>query len=74
MTNPFIFLIFGATGDLSNRKLIPALFNLYRKKMFSKPFSIVAIGRRDFNDITFRDNVKLLLLEKNYDEKIIMCC
>lgn len=71
MTNPFIFLIFGATGDLSNRKLIPALFNLYRKKMFSKPFSIVAIGRRDFNDITFRDNVKLLLLEKNYDEKII---
>ena len=71
MTNPFIFLIFGATGDLSNRKLIPALFNLYRKKMFSKPFSIVAIGRRDFSDITFRDNVKLLLLEKNYDEKII---
>ena len=38
---PTIFVIFGATGDLSRRKLIPALFDLYEKGFLSGEFKII---------------------------------
>lgn len=68
MDESFVFLIFGATGDLSQRKLIPALFNIYRKKIFKMPFNILAIGRRNLSDEEFRSVVKQSLIEKKYNE------
>jgi len=44
-----IFVIFGGTGDLTKRKLIPALFNLYKKATLPKSCHIVAIGRREYS-------------------------
>ncbi len=41
--------IFGGTGDLSYRKLLPALFNLYVNQELSEDVQIVAIGRRDYS-------------------------
>ena len=41
-----IFVIFGGTGDLTHRKLIPALYNLVRDKLIPEHFAIVSIGRR----------------------------
>jgi glucose-6-phosphate 1-dehydrogenase len=71
MDESFVFLIFGATGDLSQRKLIPAIYNLYRKNMLPMPFNLLAIGRRDIEDKDFRNQVKISLLSKDYDEKTI---
>lgn len=40
-------IIFGGTGDLTHRKLIPAIYNLAYEKLLPKEFALVAIGRRD---------------------------
>ena len=40
-------VIFGATGDLAGRKLLPALFGLWRGRLLPEQFSIVGVGRRD---------------------------
>jgi glucose-6-phosphate 1-dehydrogenase len=50
MTNqplqPTIIAIFGATGDLTKRKLIPAIYNLYLDNQLPAQFRVVAIGRQ----------------------------
>ncbi|MBN2853741.1 MAG: glucose-6-phosphate dehydrogenase [Clostridia bacterium] len=45
-----IFVIFGGTGDLTKRKLIPALYNLFIEDRLSKNLMIVSIGRRDYTN------------------------
>lgn len=56
--DPTIIVIFGATGDLSKRKLIPALLDLYTKGFMPKKFSVVGFSRRDMSDSEYRDFVK----------------
>ncbi len=51
---PFSFVIFGATGDLTKRKLIPALFNLYKDGFLAEPFCILGFARRDWTDAHFQ--------------------
>lgn len=53
--HPTIFVIFGITGDLATRKLLPALLSLYAKKLLPQRFSIVGFSRRPFNREEFRD-------------------
>jgi glucose-6-phosphate 1-dehydrogenase len=71
MTDPFVFVVFGASGDLSQRKLIPSLFKSFKKKIYTVPFKILAVGRRDIDALIFRAIVKQALLEKNYDNEEI---
>ena len=40
--------IFGSTGDLSLRKLFPALYNIYSLNKVNDDFKVVAIGRKAF--------------------------
>jgi glucose-6-phosphate 1-dehydrogenase len=54
MTQPTTIVIFGATGDLTQRKLIPALFNLHHKKRLPADFRIVGFSRRAWSDDEFR--------------------
>src|SRR3989338_3116881 len=56
--NPTIFVIFGITGDLASRKLIPALLNLYTKKLLPSRFAILGFSRRMFNREEFRDFIR----------------
>jgi glucose-6-phosphate 1-dehydrogenase len=51
---PNTLVIFGASGDLTQRKLIPALFNLYRKGRLPRDTRIVGFARRPFNHDEFR--------------------
>lgn len=44
--DPFILTIFGGTGDLAKRKLIPALYNLMREGLLRPPFEVVGVSRR----------------------------
>jgi glucose-6-phosphate 1-dehydrogenase len=54
--DPFTIVIFGATGDLTKRKLIPALFSLYNKEHISK-FRVVGFARRPWTSQEFRDRM-----------------
>ena len=60
---PNILIIFGSTGDLTYRKLIPAVYNLYIQNILPKDFSIICIGRRDFSQETYKENVKVSLMK-----------
>ena len=51
---PCSLVIFGASGDLAKRKLIPALYNLYRRNLLPEKFSVVGFSRSDITDSEFR--------------------
>ncbi len=53
-TLPTSIIIFGASGDLTQRKLVPSLFNLFRKGRLPKQFRIVGYGNTAFTDEQFR--------------------
>jgi glucose-6-phosphate 1-dehydrogenase len=46
--SPFIMVIFGATGDLAQNKLMPSLFSLFKENLLPEDFFIVGFSRRDF--------------------------
>jgi glucose-6-phosphate 1-dehydrogenase len=56
-TEPHIVVIFGASGDLTKRKLIPALFNLHQQNLLGHPFAIVGVSRPTMTDSEFRDKM-----------------
>ena len=58
---PCVVVIMGATGDLTVRKLIPALFNLYETQMLPEPFSIVGCGRTTQDSEYFRSRMSAAL-------------
>jgi glucose-6-phosphate 1-dehydrogenase len=52
---PCLMVIFGVTGDLTSRKLVPALYNLLRAGLLSDKFAILGIARDQYTDDAFRD-------------------
>ncbi len=52
---PVILVIFGASGDLTKRKLLPALFHLRQNNLLPKEFAIVGVARRPLGDEFARD-------------------
>ncbi len=50
-------VIFGAAGDLTRRKLIPALYNLAKEQLLPRDFAIVGVSRTDFTSETFREKI-----------------
>lgn len=62
-----IFVIFGATGDLANRKLYPSLYRLYRNKKLSEQFAVVGVARRPLTNDDFRNNIKKSIEEFKND-------
>lgn len=57
------FVLFGATGDLTRRKIVPALFSLAMQGLLPKSFTIVAFARRDKTDESFRTELQEALRE-----------
>ena len=57
-TQSTIIFIFGGSGDLTYRKLMPALYNLYLDHYLPGNFLIVGIGRTEFTNIAFRNHSK----------------
>ena len=53
--DPATIIIFGASGDLTHRKLIPALYIAFTQGLLPDRFSIVGLARRDYDDRIFRD-------------------
>src|SRR5437764_10664289 len=55
---PCLMVIFGAAGDLTKRKLIPALYNLAKAQLLPKEFAVVGIARNELTTETFREKIK----------------
>ncbi len=53
-----LFTIFGATGDLTTKKLIPALYRLYEEDQLPEPFKIMCVGRRSYETDAFVQEVR----------------
>ena len=52
-----IIVIFGASGDLTRRKLIPALYDLYRKDLLPEGFGVLGVSRTKLTDTSFRNQL-----------------
>src|SRR5580658_2410723 len=55
--DPCVMVIFGAAGDLTGRKLIPALYNLARAGLLSREFAVVGVARAQISNEDFRKRV-----------------
>jgi len=55
---PFALVIFGASGDLTRRKLIPALWSLYAARTLPEPFTILGTARTELSDEAFRSQMQ----------------
>ena len=58
LPEPFTLVLFGATGDLAARKLLPALAGLLKSRYLPHEFAVVGIGRRDKSDQAFREDAQ----------------
>lgn len=72
--NPCILVIFGATGDLTAKKLMPAIYNLKREGLLPAQFACVGFARREKSHEDFRIEMKKAINEhsrvKPIDEKL----
>ena len=55
---PQIIVIFGASGDLTQRKLVPALYKMRRERRIPPETTIVGVARRDWSHDYFREHMR----------------
>ncbi len=71
---PCSIIIFGASGDLTARKLIPALYHLYKDEQMPSAFRIIGFARRDKTDESWREELRTALNQfsrtKPVDDKL----
>lgn len=56
--SPCVMVIFGASGDLTKRKLIPALYNLKESKLLADEFAVIGVARAEMRDEEFRRRLR----------------
>jgi glucose-6-phosphate 1-dehydrogenase len=66
--DPCILVIFGASGDLTKRKLFPALYSLAYRRLLPDQFAIVGVARMELTDEEFRERMKEAVQEHGRDE------
>src|SRR6266550_4181915 len=67
---PCSIVIFGASGDLTSRKLIPALYHLFVGKQLPTPFRIIGFARREKADEVWREELKQALQQYSRTKKV----
>jgi len=67
---PTIFVIFGAAGDLTWRKLIPAIYSLYEDGWMAKQFNVLGLDRSDMSDEDFRKHLHEGVLKNSRRDEI----
>src|SRR5476649_2074419 len=71
---PCSIVIFGASGDLTSRKLIPALYHLFKDKQMPPDFRVIGFARRDKTDDAWRAELRTALDQfsrtKPVDDKV----
>jgi glucose-6-phosphate 1-dehydrogenase len=61
------FVIFGASGDLTKRKLLPALYSLAYRRLLPPQFAVLGVARSDMNDDEFRQHMENAVKEFGRD-------
>jgi glucose-6-phosphate 1-dehydrogenase len=56
--DPCLMVIFGATGDLTRRELIPSLFELHAKGLLPRPFAVIGFSQGTWDTATFREHMR----------------
>lgn len=73
MQTPCSFVIFGATGNLATKKLLPALYHLEQAKRLPELMRFIAFGRREWDNEAWCDHVRTLLQAKLKDKYDTEC-
>ena len=60
-SEPHILIIFGASGDLTKRKLIPALYELHTQQLLPEKLAVLGVSRTELTDLSFREKMKEFL-------------
>ncbi len=63
IAGPSALVIFGVTGDLARKKLLPAIYDLANRGLLHPSFSLVGFGRRDWSDADFAAEVRRCVME-----------
>src|SRR5690348_14138163 len=63
---PCVMVVFGAAGDLTKRKLVPALYNLAKENLLSANFAVVGVSIDDLSPDAFRDQVTQFLEREDH--------
>lgn len=58
MNEAYTIVIFGASGDLTRRKLIPSLYDLHRKGRLPENWRVVGVSRSEYSDEAFREHIE----------------
>ena len=67
---PCTIVIFGASGDLTRRKLVPALFRLTQERLIPAEFAIIGVARQPFDDDGFRAQMREAVVKHGDEDKI----
>jgi glucose-6-phosphate 1-dehydrogenase len=67
---PTIAVIFGATGDLTHRKIVPAFYHLAKNGLLPEDFAIIGFARRPKSDDEFRQDLEKALLEFSHTKPV----
>jgi glucose-6-phosphate 1-dehydrogenase len=70
MAGPCTVVIFGAAGDLTKRKLVPALYNLAQDRLLPAEFAIIGTARQVMNDEEFRTKMREAVAEYGADKSV----
>ncbi len=65
MQESFIYVIFGASGDLAKRKLLPAIYSLYVQQLLPENFALLGVSRTGYSDKEYRMNMQKALEKYN---------
>ncbi|MEO8210137.1 MAG: glucose-6-phosphate dehydrogenase [bacterium] len=67
---PCIMVIFGASGDLTKRMLIPSLFKLYAEKLLPENFTVVGFSRKELDHYSFRKSMEDAVIDFGNSESL----
>ena len=81
---PCVIVIFGASGDLMKRKLLPSLCNLIASGLLTEDFAIIGVGRKEWSDEDFRQQMRRAVSEfatqkvdpelwRNFEQRMRYC-
>ena len=70
---PHLFVIFGGTGDLAHKKLLPAIYHLLRSRDFEDTVEILAVAQGVRSDEEYRQSVVASLIEAGYGDVADWC-
>ena len=63
LDTPTLFILYGGTGDLAKRMVLPAIYELFIRDLLPKAFRLVGNGRGDVAHESFRDRIRESLTE-----------